>query len=61
MNNDELKPIFNKILSKNVLPYLETFGYKKQGNNFKYYGYLLDAGSCFLIVCMCDRLSYGLD
>jgi hypothetical protein len=37
MDNNELKSTFNKILSNNVLPYLKTLDYKKQGNNFRYY------------------------
>jgi hypothetical protein len=37
MDNNELKSIFNKILSDNVLPYLKTLDYEKQGSNFRYY------------------------
>jgi hypothetical protein len=37
MDKNELKEIFNKILSNNVFPCLKELHYKKQGNNFKYY------------------------
>ena len=44
MENNDLKSIFNKILSKNISPYFKTLNFKKKGNNFKYFNSIENYG-----------------